>query len=221
MKRIDLTGQRFGALVAQRPVPSSETSDHRPGWLVLCDCGKSKIVNAGNLRQGLITSCGCGCERGKRRSSAGNPKLIVDYTGRKYHELTAVERVSGGTWRFMCSCGQEVVARFADVRSGNIRSCGHILSETARKKVEDDNVFEHYDGTTVTRLRHIMASPIVRGIREVQLDDGRIVYKVRITLRRQEIYVGTYSTRAEAEKARRRAEEKYFLPIIERFDSHD
>lgn len=219
MKRIDLTGKRFGALVAQRPVPSSETNDHRPGWLVLCDCGKSKVVNASHLRRGLITSCGCGCERGKRRSAAGNPNLIIDYTGQKLYELTALERVRGGEWRFRCSCGNEIVARFANVKAGKIQSCGHILQSVAHKKVEEDNVFEHYDGTLVIKLRHIMSSPTVHGIREIHMNNGQTVYKVRLVLRKKEIYIGTYTTRTEAEKARRDAEEKYYLPIIEQFDN--
>ena len=59
MKRIDLTGKRFGALLVLRPVPRSQNPSGHAGWLVRCDCGNEKIVNAQGLRDGYITSCGC------------------------------------------------------------------------------------------------------------------------------------------------------------------
>lgn len=58
MKRIDLDGKRFGALTALRPVSASRTTDHRPGWLCRCDCGREKINNAASLRHGRTLSCG-------------------------------------------------------------------------------------------------------------------------------------------------------------------
>lgn len=58
MKRVDITGKRFGALTVLRPVPRTENPAGYPGWLVRCDCGREKIVNAQSLREGRITSCG-------------------------------------------------------------------------------------------------------------------------------------------------------------------
>ena len=57
MKRLDLTGQKFGMLTAiGRTVDS--TSDISK-WHVSCDCGTETIVRLGNLRNGHTTSCGC------------------------------------------------------------------------------------------------------------------------------------------------------------------
>ena len=47
---IDLTGKRFGHLIAR------ERRDGR--WLCDCDCGASTIVRTGDLNRGSITSCG-------------------------------------------------------------------------------------------------------------------------------------------------------------------
>lgn len=220
MKRIDLTGKTFGALQAVRPVPSGETADGRPGWLVRCECGREKVVNADALRRGMITSCGCGAERARRRAATGNEKLSVDYSGQTFGELTALRRAApGGVWRFRCSCGRETVAKIADVKSGTIQSCGHVLRETARRKIEIDNTVEHFDGTTISRLRHIMQDPQVRGIRIRHTASGVPVYHVRLTLRRREIFVGAFGTLAEAERARREAERLYYLPLIEAWDA--
>lgn len=224
-KLIDLTGKRFGALVALRPVSAADTADHRPGWLVRCDCGREKIVNGSNLRQGRITSCGCTPKKGDRIAAAllsNGP--AEDLTGKTIYHLTAIAYVGHNYWRWRCDCGRETEAKAADVKTGNVQSCGHVLSQVARKKIIVENTVEHYDGTTVSRLRHIMASPEVKGIRARQDAKGRTYYQARLTLRHKTIYLGTFYSRDDAEKARRRAEEQYYLPIIHAYDqsiTHD
>lgn len=54
---IDLTGQRFGKLVALKPV-KKEGYKHM-SWLCQCDCGNQKIVPGDSLRRGYSNSCGC------------------------------------------------------------------------------------------------------------------------------------------------------------------
>lgn len=54
---VDLTGQRFGRLVAVRP------SGSRPRggtiWRLACDCGNVVDVDGANIRYGRTKSCGC------------------------------------------------------------------------------------------------------------------------------------------------------------------
>ena len=53
---LDLTGQRFGRLVAEEVVGRR----HRERlWRCRCDCGSEKTVVAGGLRSGRTQSCGC------------------------------------------------------------------------------------------------------------------------------------------------------------------
>lgn len=57
----DITGQRFGHLVAIRlvePYQSSSGKRYRQ-WLCQCDCGNQKIIFQTNLIEGKIKSCGC------------------------------------------------------------------------------------------------------------------------------------------------------------------
>lgn len=61
-KFIDLTGQRFGRLVAIKRVEDqiSENGNHKTMWLCKCDCGNTKVVSARELRKENGTrSCGC------------------------------------------------------------------------------------------------------------------------------------------------------------------
>ena len=56
MRGLNLTGQRFGRLVAIRRTKSLKK---KARWECLCDCGKTAIVTAAHLRHGGTTSCGC------------------------------------------------------------------------------------------------------------------------------------------------------------------
>jgi hypothetical protein len=54
--KINLTGRRFGRLVALR---YSDKNDGRKAWVCQCDCGTTKEIRGANLRSGHTTSCGC------------------------------------------------------------------------------------------------------------------------------------------------------------------
>jgi hypothetical protein len=59
----DITGQRFGYLVAIRPAGRAKSGNML--WLCQCNCGKQSTPVGSHLLMGLIHSCGC--ERGLRR----------------------------------------------------------------------------------------------------------------------------------------------------------
>ena len=56
MKSIDITGERFGRLIA---LHKAYTFNKCQYWECLCDCGKYKVVRKSHLRYGKIKSCGC------------------------------------------------------------------------------------------------------------------------------------------------------------------
>lgn len=56
--RIDITGQRFGKLIALYPIYSEDKNKHTK-WHCKCDCGNEVDIDLGNLRQGFSKSCGC------------------------------------------------------------------------------------------------------------------------------------------------------------------
>ena len=57
-RHIDLTGMRFGRLVALKKVGNHKTTKAAM-WRCKCDCGKEKIINSQCLRKGKTLSCGC------------------------------------------------------------------------------------------------------------------------------------------------------------------
>jgi hypothetical protein len=54
MVPLDITGQRFGRLVALRRIVGGKTK-----WLFRCDCGAEKEVRIDHVRSGRQVSCGC------------------------------------------------------------------------------------------------------------------------------------------------------------------
>lgn len=75
--RQDVTGHRFGRLVAVRP---TEKRDYKGSviWLCKCDCGNTTEVSLDGLRQGNYTSCGC--KKREINENVGNTLTFVDGT---------------------------------------------------------------------------------------------------------------------------------------------
>ena len=113
----DLTGQRFGKLVAIRP--TDERINGSVVWECKCDCGNTAHVDAGNLRKGHTTSCGCA----KAMMRGEN------LTGQRFGQLVAIRptdgRISGSVvWECKCDCGNTKFASLNYLRSGHTTSCG-------------------------------------------------------------------------------------------------
>ncbi len=53
----DITGQRFGRLIAIKCIGSSKHGKRK--WLFICDCGKEKISTQNEVSKGSTSSCGC------------------------------------------------------------------------------------------------------------------------------------------------------------------
>lgn len=123
--REDLTGQRFGKLEVLGPAGSRSG---RTAWRCRCDCGEETVVLGLNLRSGNTKSCGCLVRR-------------QDLSGQRFGKLTAMEpaaNVGGCTaWKCVCDCGNEVVVRTGDLRSGNTKSCGCLRRDLIRDRRRD------------------------------------------------------------------------------------
>ena len=121
VKTKDLTGQRFGNLVALRL--SDVRKNNQVLWECKCDCGETAFVKACNLTTNRTTSCGCTPKESATRSN------IIDLTGQRFGKLVALrpteERKNGFVmWECKCDCGNTVLARSSTLKSGRKTSCG-------------------------------------------------------------------------------------------------
>lgn len=58
-RAIDITGQRFGRLVAIEPTHVRTGAVTHTAWVCRCDCGSTTTVRTRSLRLGESQSCGC------------------------------------------------------------------------------------------------------------------------------------------------------------------
>lgn len=56
MRKLDLTGEKYGRLTA---LSRAESRGRRTVWNFLCDCGAIKAIGIEAVRAGLTRSCGC------------------------------------------------------------------------------------------------------------------------------------------------------------------
>ena len=73
--RKDITGQRFGRLVAVEPTDKKQGKSRSVVWLCRCDCGQMTEATQNALQQGIRVSCGC-----QRTEKLQDYKLFVDNT---------------------------------------------------------------------------------------------------------------------------------------------
>lgn len=224
MRMTDMAGKRFGALVVTGLAPRDLWRYGRTSWTCECDCSRTCIVTGDNLRRGVVTSCGCRTAAAAKKRGKPENVAHVDYTGMTFGELTGVRRQGVDRWLWRCSCGLEKSVRASAVISGKVRSCGHVLSETARKKVLEDNVLGHVDGTSLSVI-----GGIVRGKRRstntsgatgvgIVKRGGKTLYRARITFQGKEHNLGTFESIESAKAARKEAEALYFGAALEKHD---
>lgn len=197
----DITGMRFGKLVAIEPA-----KEQKPGnviWHCKCDCGGEVDAPLHQLTAGYRKSCGC----------LSRPPLenLVD---QKFHMLTvtsyAGKRKNGAHdahyWNCICDCGNTAVVRQDFLKSGKTKSCGCLAEKVIQKNLK------LIDGTSVTVLQSVqnkLRSNNTSGYTGVYQDTKTHLWHARIVFKRKVYDLGTYKLRKDAIKARMRGEEMH------------
>lgn len=77
-KEIDISGKRFGKLLAIRKVGKGSRKTPQK-WFCVCDCGNTKQITKGSLLRGITKSCGCERKRisRERMTKHGLKKTIL------------------------------------------------------------------------------------------------------------------------------------------------
>lgn len=123
-KPLDLTGKRFGRLVAIKPSPRTNNGTR---WLCLCDCGNEVEVVTPSLTCGVTKSCGCFV------SDKISEIKTIDVSGQKFGKLLVISREKSykkmAMWKCVCDCGNECVVAGKYLRNGTTSSCGCLKSK--------------------------------------------------------------------------------------------
>lgn len=146
-KFVDITGKRFGSLVA---VSRAESYIKKNGqkvsmWNCLCDCGEHTVVAYGNLQSGNVKSCG-------NRKNHRPQREYKDLTGKRFGKLTVIERGEDYVskegfhrrrWRCKCDCGNIVSVIENGLHENKSCGCGR-YPDLIGKKFEKLTVMEKF-----------------------------------------------------------------------------
>ena len=143
-KRKDITGQRFGKLLAIKPIRKSNQNCWL--WLCKCDCGNETLTSVNNLTSYNSTSCGCS-------------RIKNDLTGLQFGGLAVIKRVDRNKhkewcWLCRCVCGSTRVVATYDLKSGRAKSCGCLTPHPTLPR--GDNAFNriYYDYIRAAKKRN-------------------------------------------------------------------
>lgn len=160
MAIIDMTGQRYGRLVAIKQAPKPDHIKSRVAfWLFKCDCGNEVVLNGSNVRSGNTTSCGC------LHSEITAQLHEQDLTGERFGQLTVIERIprkgQKTLYKCLCDCGNESLVDGVNLKRGLTKSCGC-------------NKFASY---AVQRIEQLLKENNIKYRREVSLNlDGTVYF---------------------------------------------
>lgn len=194
----DISGQRFGKLIANRP------TEQRSGggsivWECSCDCGNTIIVTSRNLIRGFTKSCGCHILE-KR-----------DITNQRFGKLVALypdtpDESSSQKWICICDCGNLCSIRISNLRSGHTRSCGCLQEIEYRTLI---------DGTCLETIASSKISVNNRsGVKGVSYYSRSNSWLAKLTFKGADYYLGKYDNIMDAAKARWEAEERLISPFL-------
>ena len=117
----DITGQRFGRLVAQKRLMSNGKTSV---WQMSCDCGKTVHTRLSNLQSGSAQSCGC------LRSELTSSRMAKDLQDEVFGLLRPVAKVGNhprtgeSIWNCSCACGGQKDVMITKLTQGHVQSCG-------------------------------------------------------------------------------------------------
>ena len=120
MRKVDLTGRRFGRLAVQYELP--ERRNGRIFWHCKCDCGNEKDVAGVQLTKTEHPTQSCGCLQRERTRLANQSE---DLSGKKFGSLTVLRRIPNSSkWECLCECRNHVITDTNHLNMGQTRSCG-------------------------------------------------------------------------------------------------
>ena len=150
-----------------------------------------------------------------------------EYIGKKYGELTVIDDLGSSlkkgryrkTFICECSCGNIKKLSGEHVIYGEINSCGHLKMESASKQIQSimkRDLVEKGTNLNLINPKNKLKKNNTSGKTGVYFYKKTNKWVARITLKGEEKYLGAFDNKEDAIKARLKAEEEYFVPVLEK-----
>lgn len=233
MNTMDLIGRKFNKLT----VIKFDRIEHKRDikgknrdkgyWLCKCDCGREVSISRNELITGKTKSCGC---LYKETGIKNSKKHLIDLTGKRFNELVVigldrVEKYNNKNvyyWKCICDCGNEVVISGNRLKEGRIKDCKEAKRNEVKSYTEIGNEFKKEkilkEGTRLDNLSGKLSKANTSGVRGVSFKKDKNKYKATIGFKKRTYFLGYYDKLEDAKKAREKAEEKFYKPILEKYN---
>lgn len=154
-----------------------------------------------------------------------SPANLNDLTGQTFGKLTVIERAGrtkndNATWHCKCECGGQTVAMGTSLKRGETVSCGCVKTiPAARKALYEDMTVDGISIPLVTKKVRNDSQTGIKGVNK-RVRNGETRYEVYVydpaTKKRK--YTGSSTDLEKAIKIRQEAEEKYLLPLLQKWE---
>lgn len=145
----------------------------------------------------------------------------VDLTGKRFGDLTVIKlsdkRGQNNTllWECKCTCENTIYLHGYSLTHGHYKSCG-CKHDTKRDRGRDEHIkHDQVDGTRITALKTKPYKNNKSGHKGVTWMESRQKWRAYIGFKGRQKTLGYFETKEEAIEVRKKAEEKYFRPILE------
>ncbi len=150
----------------------------------------------------------------------------VDLTNKKFNKLTVITEYGKSgkeiLWKCKCDCGNLINIRGYDLKSGHTKSCGCIRRENSKNTIREKNkkyIEKNFvENTSISQLKANFKNN-TSGHKGVTWDKYNKRWKAFIYFKNKRIYLGNYTDINEAINARKKAEKRYFKPILDKYRS--
>ena len=144
---LDITGQRFGNLIAIKKVENENNTGTK--WLFRCDCGNETQALLQNVKSGKTKSCGKDCSLKKHALKNDNPKgYRGDLIGFKQGILTVIdfayEKNGYKYWLCQCECGNKKAINVRALRRCITKSCGCLQKKISSEGNKQDLIGKRF-----------------------------------------------------------------------------
>jgi hypothetical protein len=210
MTQLDLTGKRFGKLIA---IKKEKSESSRTRWLCKCDCGKEKIVRTEYLVRCRTKSCGCSSiemqMETKGHTGISKTRIYRIWLGMRKRCLNPKQKYYGSKGITVC---KEWDSSFNNFYKWSMQN-GYNDKLTI-DRIDGDGNYEPSncrwtDFTTQSRNRGMLSNNKT-GCSGVYFYKNLNKYRATIGVNKDKISLGLFNTLKEAIDARKEAEKKYW-----------
>lgn len=225
-KKIDLTGQKFGRLIAL--YKNGNTSSGLVLWHCKCECGNECDKVGVELRRGRVKSCGCATRefisnaRLKHNEYDLSNEFGIGYTSKGepfYFDLEDYNKIKDYCWwmtndgyvsaKIKRSNGKQILMHNIVMGQKHIDHISGVRYDNRKSNLRTFDK-EIYSFETYNNINKKVQKNNTSGYPGVSWHSRDNIWEVHISIDNKLHYLGRYTQLEDAIKARKDAEEKYF-----------